>query len=184
MKKLTVRILAGFLVMSLAACAKPPAIAEEASAAPELQTTETPAPEPQTTVPPEPEETAEPEAVERIDTENMYIEVNGQRYALTLEDNETAEAFRALLPASWDMEELNGNEKFIYLDWSLPSASEAVGHIEAGDLMLYGSSCVVLFYESFSTPYSYTRIGRLDDPSGIADAVGGGDVTVSFQTGG
>lgn len=183
MNRFTALILAGFLVMSLAACAKPPVMTQEASAAPELQTAETPAPDPQTPVLREPEETPEPEADERTDTENMYIEVNGQRFALTLAENETAEAFRALLPAAWDMEELNGNEKFIYLDESLPSASEAVGQIEAGDLMLYGGSCVVLFYESFSTPYSYTRIGRLDDPRGIAEAVGGGDVTVSFQTG-
>lgn len=183
MKRILTLILAGFLVIAPAACGNAPVMTEDASAAPEPQAAETPAPEPQVTAPPEPENTPEPAPKERTDAETMYIEVNGQRFSLTLAENETAQAFRALLPASWDMEELSGNEKFIYLEDHLPSAPETVGHIEAGELMLYGGSCVVLFYESFSTPYSYTRIGRLEDPSGLAGAVGGGDVTVSFQLG-
>lgn len=54
------------------------------------------------------------------------------------------------------------------------------GMIRAGDLMLYGSSCVVLFYETFSSGYSYTRLGRIDNPEGLSATVGGGNVTVSF----
>ena len=46
--------------------------------------------------------------------------------------------------------------------------------------MLYGSSCVVLFYESFSTSYSYTRIGKIADAAGLARAAGGGGARVSF----
>lgn len=46
--------------------------------------------------------------------------------------------------------------------------------------MLYGADCLVLFYESFSTSYSYTRIGAVENVSGLAAAVGRGGVTVSF----
>ena len=80
------------------------------------------------------------------------------------------------------MGKLNGNEKYYYLPESLPANSQRPGNIHAGDLMLYGSDCLVLFYESFSSGYSYTRLGSVDDPSSLAAALGGGSVEVSFQT--
>ena len=49
-----------------------------------------------------------------------------------------------------------------------------------GDLMLYGNNCIVLFYKSFSTQYSYTRIGHINDISGLESAVGSGSVQVRF----
>ena len=112
---------------------------------------------------------------------NITVKVNTEEFSATLADNETAKAFYALLPLTLNMTELNGNEKYCYLPGSLPSKAQGVGSIAAGDLMLYGSSCVVLFYESFSTSYSYTRIGKLDNPSGLADALGGGSVQVVFE---
>lgn len=36
------------------------------------------------------------------------------------------------------MSDLNGNEKYYYLDENLPTNSENIGHINAGDIMLYG----------------------------------------------
>ena len=54
-------------------------------------------------------------------------------------------------------------------------------NIHTGDLMLYDSDCLVLFYESFSSGYSYTRLGSVDDSSGLAAALGRGNVEVSFQ---
>ena len=85
-----------------------------------------------------------------------------------------------MLPLELDMSELNGNEKYYYLVTLLPSNPSRPGRIEAGDLMLYGSDCVVLFYQSFDTSYSYTRIGRLTNAEGIAEAAGTGSVTVTF----
>lgn len=110
----------------------------------------------------------------------ITLAIGKAAFTATLEQNETANAFFALLPTELSMSELNGNEKYIYLDTVLPSAAERVGRIEAGDLMLYGDSCVVLFYKSFDTAYSYTRIGHIDDVTGLAEAVGGGSVTVDF----
>lgn len=102
-------------------------------------------------------------------------------FSAKLYDNETAEAFASMLPLTLEMTELNGNEKYHYFSESLPTNSEKPERIHAGDLMLYGSDCLVLFYESFSTVYSYTPLGALDDPAGLAEALGSGNVQVSFQ---
>lgn len=111
---------------------------------------------------------------------NITLTIHGTSFAVTLEDNEAARAFAARLPLTLDMSELNGNEKYFYLDGSLPTASYRPGTIQTGDLMLYGSSCVVLFYQTFTSGYSYTRLGRVTNPEGLAAALGSGDVRVSF----
>ena len=67
------------------------------------------------------------------------------------------------------------------LDFSLPAAATRPSGILAGDLMLYGGSCLVLFYESFSTSYEYTPLGFLEDPAGLGEALGSGSAEVSFQ---
>ncbi len=79
------------------------------------------------------------------------------------------------------MSELNGNEKYYYLPDSLPRNSSAPSRINAGDIMLYGNDCIVIFYESFSTSYSYTPIGKIDDPDGLAAALGNADVQAAFN---
>lgn len=111
---------------------------------------------------------------------NITLTIHGTSFAVTLEDNEAARAFAARLPLTLDMSELNGNEKYFYLDESLPTASYRPGTIQTGDLMLYGSSCVVLFYQTFTSGYSYTRLGRVTNPEGLAAALGSGSVRVSF----
>ena len=113
----------------------------------------------------------------------INIIVGSKTFTATLADSETGEAFAALLPLTVTMNELNGNEKYHYLSSSLPTDSYQPGTIHAGDLMLYGNNCVVLFYKTFNSSYSYTRIGAIDNPSGLAAALGSGDVSVRFENG-
>lgn len=112
---------------------------------------------------------------------NLKISVGSASFTVTLENNATVTAFKALLPMTVNMSEMNSNEKYYYLPENLPTASSSPGTIQTGDLMLYGSSCLVLFYESFRTSYSYTRLGRVDNPSGLASALGSGSATVTFE---
>lgn len=111
----------------------------------------------------------------------LKIEAGGQTFTATLLDNPTTRALLDRLPMTISMSELNGNEKYYYFPESLPTNSQRPGNIHVGDLMLYGSDCLVLFYESFSSGYSYTRLGTVDDPNGLAAALGSGSVKVIFQ---
>lgn len=110
----------------------------------------------------------------------VSLTVGGQTYSASLEDNETTQAFSELLPLTLEMSELNGNEKFYYMDASLPTNAENPGQINAGDLMLYGDNCLVLFFDSFSTSYSYTRLGSVTDAGGLVESLDSGTVTVTF----
>lgn len=79
------------------------------------------------------------------------------------------------------MIELNSDEKYYDLSNNLPTNSSNPGSIINGDLMLFGSRTLVLFYKTFSTSYSYTRLGKVDDTTGLADALGKGNVTVTIE---
>ena len=124
---------------------------------------------------------APPEMPEIEEVSIMRIVIGDHEFQAVLEDNPTAEALRERLPLELTMSELNGNEKYNYLDFDLPADSFSPGQIQAGDIMLYGSSCLVVFYESFSTPYSYTRIGRIEDATDLRAAVGSGSVQMQFE---
>jgi hypothetical protein len=113
--------------------------------------------------------------------EKIKITTGTASFITTTNDNSTAKAFIDLLPMTISMSELNGNEKYHFLSNNLPSAPENPSIIHAGDLMLYGSNCIVLFYETFNTSYSYTKIGVIDNPSGLKSALGSGNPTVTFE---
>ncbi|MBR1946231.1 MAG: hypothetical protein IJ846_08080 [Alphaproteobacteria bacterium] len=91
----------------------------------------------------------------------MKMTVGNQEFEIALAQNETAKAFSEMLPLTVTMSDLHENEKYVYLDNRLPSAPENVGKISAGDVMLFGDNCLVVFYKSFQTSYSYTKIGRI-----------------------
>ena len=111
----------------------------------------------------------------------MWMTVGERRFAITLADTAAARAFSAMLPLTLDMEELNGNEKKKDLSNALPTDTYRPGTIRNGDLLLWGSRTVVIFYLTFDSPYSYTRLGRVDDPAGLAQALGRRDVRVVFS---
>ena len=116
-----------------------------------------------------------------MDTMKLKITVGSKVFTATLHDNTTARALKAKLPMTIYMTELNGNEKYFDLQDRLPTNASNGGTIHTGDLMLYGANTVVVFYKTFSTSYSYKPLGRIDDPSGLAAALGSGSVTVSFE---
>lgn len=111
----------------------------------------------------------------------MKIKIGNSTFTATLYDNQAATTFKSLLPLTVSMNELNANEKYADLPRSLPTNAAIPGTIQNGDLMLYGSSTLVLFYKTFSTSYSYTKLGHIDDVTGLVAALGTGNVSVTFE---
>ena len=111
----------------------------------------------------------------------IRIKIGSSSFTATLSDNITATAFKALLPMTINMTELNGNEKYFNLSGNLPANASNPSTIKTGDLMIYGANTLVLFYKTFSTSYSYTNLGRIENATGLAAAIGNGNVTVTFE---
>ena len=110
----------------------------------------------------------------------MWMTVGKRRFAITLAGSAAARAFAAQLPLTLDMSELNGNEKHVDLPKPLPANASRPGTIRSGDLMLYGADTLVVFYLTFQSSYSYTPLGRVDDPSDLPQALGPRGVRVRF----
>ena len=109
------------------------------------------------------------------------LTIGGIDFTAELANNATAQAFNALLPLTLNMTELNGNEKYKYLDTTLPTNAACPGTIHAGDILLYSNNCVVVFYKTFTTTYNYTKIGRITDTTGLETPIGGGSISIQFS---
>ena len=108
---------------------------------------------------------------------NVVININNKSYKVNLEKNNTVDEFIKMLPKEFNMKELNGNEKYVNIDKNLPTETYYPKHIEAGDIMLFGDNCVVVFYKSFDTTFGYTKIGHVDN---IED-LGKEDIVIKFD---
>lgn len=117
----------------------------------------------------------------KTNSNSMKITIGTTVFTATLSESPTVTAFKAMLPLTLDMSDFNRNEKVASLPHSLVTAAANPGTIRTGDVMLYGAGSLVVFYETFSTSYSYTRIGRIDNPDGLKAALGGGNITLTFE---
>jgi hypothetical protein len=114
-------------------------------------------------------------------SDTLLIKIGDKEFTAPLLDNPTATAFKGMLPLTINMTELNGNEKYFRLSRKLPTNESNPETIKSGDCMLYGSDTFVLFYESFSTSYSYRKLGKITNTTGLVSALGKGNVTVGIS---
>lgn len=113
--------------------------------------------------------------------QKIKITVGSKTFTATLENNASAKELVERMPFTVNMQELNGNEKYYQFPDSFPSDPSSFDTIKAGDLMLYQSDYLVVFYENHSTTYDYTRLGVIDNADGLAEALGSGSAQVTFE---
>lgn len=113
----------------------------------------------------------------------LYLMIGEIKFSATLENNETTKELLQRLPLEIEMKELNGNEKYYYFDEHLPRNASLVNKINVGDIMLFGDNCLVIFYQSFVTSYSYTKLGKIDNPDSLAEVLGSGNIKVKIMKG-
>ncbi len=152
-------------------------------AAPPVPETPGGAPEP---TEPSPGNTAEENtgSEEEITEMKMTVQVGTSTFTATLEDNAAVGALVEMMengPVTIQMSDYAGFEKVGALGTNLPTSNSQIT-TQAGDIVLYQGNQIVMFYGSNS--WSYTRLGRIDDLTGWTEALGDGDMSVTFSLGG
>jgi len=113
----------------------------------------------------------------------MTLQIGNSSFTATLENNPAVDAFVEMMNDSSviiQMNDYSGFEKVGSLGTNLP-ADDKQTTTHAGDIVLYNGNQIVIFYGSNS--WNYTRLGKIDDLSGWEDALGSGDITVTFSLG-
>lgn len=108
---------------------------------------------------------------------SVRLEIGGRTFTATLEDNEAARALCDMLPLTLDFNDYGGFEKVASLPRRLPSQDRQM-RTSAGDIVLYLSNQIVVFYGGNS--WSYTKLGHIDDVEGLTEALGRGNVEITF----
>lgn len=111
----------------------------------------------------------------------MNVQIGSSIFTATLEDNPAVESFVKMMeaaPVVIQMSDYSGFEKVGSIGTSLPSSNSQTT-TQSGDIVLYNGNQIVIFYGSNS--WSYTRLGKIDDLSGWEEALGSGDVIVTFS---
>lgn len=138
----------------------------------------------ETTALPETENRTEPESgasSEESGAMKMNVQAGRSTFTATLEDNPAVDALVQMMgdaPVVIQMSDYSGFEKVGSMGASLP-ASDRQTNAQSGDIVLYNGNQIVIFYGS--NTWSYTRLGKIDDLSGWKEALGDGNVTVTFS---
>ena len=116
-----------------------------------------------------------------IGEDQYYIKLNGKEFEFEFKDTEVANQIKSKLPFTVKMTNLNGNEVYYQFSGeSFTTNTKSVGTINMGDIYLYQSNYLVLFYKTFSTSYSYTELGKLKDPTDLDTLIGSNNVEVQW----
>ena len=98
-----------------------------------------------------------------LEEKHMKVIINNLEYDMELENNNASLDLLSVSPIELEMSDLNNDEKYSYLSFSLTSNDDYTGSISKGDVMLYQTNCLVIFYKDFDTTSKYTKIGHINN---------------------
>lgn len=112
----------------------------------------------------------------------MYISINGNKLEVTLIENSSVNALVEILKSgdiTYTANDYGGFEKVGSLGYTLPKNNLQIT-AQAGDVILYSSNQIVLFYGSNS--WSYTRLGKINGYSvlELCSLLGAGEGSVQI----
>lgn len=116
-------------------------------------------------------------------SKGMKLEINGNKVDVMWESNDAVDALRELCsskPVEIDMSMYGGFEQVGDIGKTLPSDDTEIT-TEPGDIVLYSSDKIVVFYGSNS--WNYTRLGHITDSGSktLKDMLGKEDVKIRIS---
>ena len=115
--------------------------------------------------------------------EDYYLLIGEKKFPFILENNNAANQLKEKLSIKLKMSGSVSHEKYYKFSDSFETNTYTPGTIEIGDILLYKDDHLVLFYETFTSTYSYTRLGKVTSTDGLKETLGSGDVTVCWCKG-
>jgi hypothetical protein len=113
-------------------------------------------------------------------TNNNNGEVHYE-FKCTFEENETTKELIKRFPLKMKMVDLNGTEKYHTLEEPLPVRIQPVDKVRYGDILLFQSRYLAVFYDTFDPVKQYSIVGKIDNPEQLREAVGTGSITALFE---
>ena len=132
---------------------------------------------------PETETPAEGSSSEETEMQTIHLKINDTEVSVQWEENDSVAALRELLEngaMEIDMSMYGGFEQVGSLGQSL-TRNDVQTVTQAGDIVLYSGSSIVVFYGSNS--WAYTRLGKITDRTQqeLTELLGREDVTLTLS---
>lgn len=113
--------------------------------------------------------------------EDILLEIDGNTVDVEWEENASIDTLKSLLrnnPITITATEYGGFEQVGKLPSSLPSSDASIT-ASTGDIVLYNSSSIVIFYGS--NTWEYTRLGHISNSDIASLLAGKGSVTLRLS---
>ena len=127
------------------------------------------------------EQISDTEGEEVTTYRKLILKIDGETVPVEWEDNESVAALRELAEDGLEINtsRYGGFEQVGDIESSLPRNDKDIT-TDAGDIMLYAGSNIVLFYGSNS--WAYTRLGKIGlTEKEIKELLGNNDVTITLS---